>query len=85
MTLAQAQARHADLVEEIRKHDHLNYVEARPAVTDQEYDRLYRALLDLEREFPQLGTPDSPSQRVGGEPAEGLHVRSSQRRSPAWV
>jgi DNA ligase (NAD+) len=73
MTLAQAQARHADLVEEIRKHDHLYYVEARPAVTDQEYDRLYRALLDLEREFPQLGTPDSPSQRVGGKPLSEFH------------
>ncbi len=68
MTHAQARARHAGLVEEIRRHDHAYYVEGRPVISDREYDRLYRELLDLEQEFPDLTTADSPSQRVGGQP-----------------
>jgi DNA ligase (NAD+) len=68
MTHAEAKARHAKLADEIRAHDHAYYVEAKPTITDQEYDRLYRELLDLEARFPDLVTPDSPSQRVGGEP-----------------
>jgi DNA ligase (NAD+) len=68
MTRAEAKARHARLVEEIRAHDHAYYVEAKPTISDQAYDRLYHELLDLEARFPDLVTPDSPSQRVGGEP-----------------
>jgi DNA ligase (NAD+) len=68
MTHAEAKARHARLAEELRRHDHAYYVEANPTITDQEYDRLYRSLVDLEKDFPDLVTPDSPSQRVGGEP-----------------
>src|SRR5213593_4161103 len=68
VTPAQAKIRHAELVEEIRRHDHLYYVEARPVISDREYDQLYRELLDLEKDFPDLTTPDSPSQRVGGQP-----------------
>ncbi|MBI3852784.1 MAG: NAD-dependent DNA ligase LigA [Verrucomicrobia bacterium] len=68
MTAAQAKARHARLGEELRAHDHAYYVLARPRISDREYDLLYRELLDLEREFPELATPDSPSQRVGGAP-----------------
>jgi DNA ligase (NAD+) len=68
VTQAEAKKRHAQLVEEIRRHDHAYYVEARPVIGDQEYDRLYHELLDLEKEFPNLATPDSPSHRVGGEP-----------------
>ena len=68
MTHAQAKARHAELAEEIRRHDHAYYVEARPAISDREYDKLYHELLDLERQFPDLATSDSPSQRVGGQP-----------------
>ena len=59
-------ARHAQLAEEIRRHDHAYYVEARPAVSDREYDLIYAELLALEQQFPELVTPDSPSQRVGG-------------------
>src|SRR3954463_7111660 len=66
MTHTQAKRRHAELVEEIRGHDHAYYVLAQPSISDQEYDRLYRELTDLERQFPELCTPDSPSQRVGG-------------------
>src|SRR5258707_349756 len=68
MTRAEAKARHARLVEEIRAHDHAYYVETKPTISDQAYDRLYHELLDLEKQFPDLVTPDSPSQRVGGEP-----------------
>ncbi|MGB8369989.1 MAG: NAD-dependent DNA ligase LigA [Limisphaerales bacterium] len=70
MKREQPKTRHARLVEEIRKHDRAYYVDARPVISDQEYDRVYHELLDLEKEFPELVTPDSPSQRVGGEPLE---------------
>jgi len=68
MTSDQAKARHAQLAEELRRHDHAYYVLAQPAISDRDYDRLYHELLDLEKEFPALATPDSPSQRVGGTP-----------------
>jgi DNA ligase (NAD+) len=72
MTLNEAKARHAQLVEEIRQHDHAYYVLAQPSITDQQYDRLYREVIDLETQFPQLITPESPSQRVGGEPLKAF-------------
>ncbi|NIR35863.1 MAG: hypothetical protein GWN79_05185, partial [Actinobacteria bacterium] len=53
---------------ELRRHAHLYYVEDRPAIGDAEYDALFRRLLDLEEEYPELVTPDSPTQRVGAEP-----------------
>jgi DNA ligase (NAD+) len=68
MTPSQAQARHRQLADEIRQHDHAYYVLAQPSISDQEYDRLYRELIDLEAQFPALVTPDSPTQRVGGQP-----------------
>jgi DNA ligase (NAD+) len=57
---------------EIAEHDQRYYVEAAPSISDQEYDRLYRELRDLEEEFPELATPDSPTQRVGGTPLESF-------------
>jgi DNA ligase (NAD+) len=72
MTHADAKVRHEDLVTQIRKHDHAYYIEARPSISDQEYDRLYREVLDLEQQFPDLATPDSPTQRVGGEPLKAF-------------
>jgi DNA ligase (NAD+) len=80
MTHAQAKARHAELAEEIRKHDHAYYVEARPVISDREYDKLYRDLIDLEKEFPDLSTADSPSQRVGGKPLS--EFKSSAHLAP---
>lgn len=68
MTQAEAKRRHAELAEEIRHHDYLYYVQAAPAISDRQYDALYRELLDLETQFPALVTADSPSQRVGGQP-----------------
>src|ERR1700748_2053748 len=68
MTFEKAKARHAQLAEEIRRHDHAYHVLAQPTIGDRDYDRLYHELLDLEKDFPQLATVDSPSQRVGGTP-----------------
>lgn len=64
------------LRQQIRRHDHLYYVENAPEIADEQYDGLLRELTDLETAFPQLRTPDSPTQRVGGQPLEGFaHVR----------
>jgi DNA ligase (NAD+) len=52
----------------IRHHDRLYYVENAPAISDAEYDRLFEELVRLEAAHPDLATPDSPTQRVGGEP-----------------
>src|SRR3954464_13598360 len=64
----QPKEKHAQLVEEIRRHDHAYYVMAQPSISDQDYDRLYRELVDLESSFPTLVSPESPTQRVGGQP-----------------
>jgi DNA ligase (NAD+) len=72
MTLSEAKARHAQLAEEIRQHDHAYYDLGRETILDAEYDRLFQELVDLERDFPQLATSDSPTQRVGGGPVEGF-------------
>lgn len=57
---------------EIRRHDHLYYVEAKNEISDLEYDRLLARLVEIEAAFPELVTPDSPSQKVGGRPIEGF-------------
>ena len=57
---------------EIRRHDRLYYVEAAPEISDRQYDRLMDELKALEAANPELITPDSPTQRVGGEPIEGF-------------
>jgi DNA ligase (NAD+) len=68
----EAATRIRELREEIRKHDRLYYEEAAPVISDREYDRLYRDLVELEEQFPDLITPDSPTQRVGGKPLEAF-------------
>jgi DNA ligase (NAD+) len=66
------------LREEIRRHEHLYYVLDQPEITDAEYDALVNRLKKLEAESPELITPDSPTQRVGGKPREGfVEVRHS--------
>src|SRR5438477_9662068 len=70
MTFAQAKARHAELANEIGRHDHAYYVEGRQLITDREYDQLFGELQKLEKDFPELVTPESPTQRVGGAPSE---------------
>src|SRR5437870_1127590 len=66
------QKRIVELREQIRRHDHLYYVEAQPAISDFDYDQLYTELKKLEEEHPDLVTPDSPTQRVAGEPQKGF-------------
>ncbi|MGB7816359.1 MAG: NAD-dependent DNA ligase LigA [Methylotenera sp.] len=56
----------AQLVSEIAQHDYRYYVLDAPAISDNEYDGLYRQLVELEKKFPELISPDSPTQRVGG-------------------
>lgn len=68
----QAAKRVAQLRREIKEHDRHYYEEAAPVISDREYDRLYRELVDLEARFPQLVAPDSPTQRVGGKPLEAF-------------
>jgi DNA ligase (NAD+) len=68
----QAAKRMEQLRDEIRKHDRLYYEEAAPIISDREYDRLYKELTDLETQFPELVTPDSPTQRVGGKPLKAF-------------
>jgi DNA ligase (NAD+) len=54
---------------ELERHSHLYHVLDAPEISDFEYDHLFRELVDLESAYPDLQTPDSPTQRVGGEPA----------------
>ncbi|MGE5110737.1 MAG: DNA ligase LigA-related protein, partial [Acidobacteriaceae bacterium] len=60
------------LRDEIRHHEHRYYVLDDPEISDAEYDRLVNELKALEAEHPELVTPDSPTQRVGGKPREGF-------------
>jgi DNA ligase (NAD+) len=68
MNRTEARKRIAELRDQIRHHDYVYFVEARSEISDREYDRLYAELKGLEAEFPDLVTPDSPTQRAGGEP-----------------
>jgi DNA ligase (NAD+) len=64
----EAQTRVDVLKNEIEKHNYLYYVMDQPEISDAEYDRLMRELIGLEGKYPELQTPDSPTQRVGGTP-----------------
>lgn len=55
---------------QLRDHDYRYYVLAQPSISDQHYDKLMRELIELEKKYPELITPDSPTQRVGGEPTK---------------
>jgi DNA ligase (NAD+) len=61
-----------ELREQVRYHNRRYYIEDAPEISDAEYDALYRELEELEATHPELVTPDSPTQRVGGEPLEGF-------------
>lgn len=68
------------LRKEIEYHSHRYYVLDDPAITDEEFDRLYKELEELEKQYPETITPDSPTQRVGASPARELReVRHSSR------
>ena len=72
ITPDKATARAARLRTELRRHEHLYYVLDQPEISDAEFDALMSELRRIEAEHPDLVTPDSPSQRVGGAPREGV-------------
>ena len=66
--------RYAKLLEEVRRHDRLYYVEARPEISDAAYDRLYRELQDFEKAHPNLVDENSPTKKVGGAPLDSFRT-----------
>jgi DNA ligase (NAD+) len=58
--------RYEKIKSEIEEHNYRYYVLANPIISDEEYDKLFKELLELEKTYPELKTPDSPSQRIGG-------------------
>jgi DNA ligase (NAD+) len=70
------------LREELRRHEYLYYVQDEPEISDVKFDRMMAELQKLEAEHPELVTPDSPTQRVGGAPRKGFETR---RHSPAMM
>jgi len=69
---AQAAGRIGQLRREIKEHDRRYYEEAAPTISDRDYDRLYKELVELEATFPELVSADSPTQRVGGKPLQAF-------------
>jgi DNA ligase (NAD+) len=63
-----------ELREQLRQHDRRYYVDAAPTISDQQYDQMLARLAALEHDHPELVDPDSPTQRVGGEPIEGFRT-----------
>ncbi|MEO6788291.1 MAG: NAD-dependent DNA ligase LigA, partial [Chthoniobacteraceae bacterium] len=72
MDAPHAKKKIAELRREIEGHDRRYYVEAKPTISDAAYDELYSELRELEAGHPELVTPDSPTQRVGGAPSKGF-------------
>jgi DNA ligase (NAD+) len=70
------------LREQLRRHEYLYYVQDEPEVSDVKFDRMMKELKELEAEHPELVTPDSPTQRVGGTPRKGFETR---QHSPAMM
>ena len=76
--------RAAERIAKLRKdaeyHNYRYYVLDDPDISDEEYDRLLRELLEMEEEYPELASPDSPTQRVGAEPLD--RFQKVQHRAP---
>jgi DNA ligase (NAD+) len=70
--MSTVQKRIAELRKQIEHHNRLYYVEAKPEISDRDFDRLLDELKSLEEKHPELVTPDSPTQRVGGMPIDGF-------------
>lgn len=70
----EVRARAEKLRAEIHHHNYLYHVLDKPEITDAQFDALLRELLELEKKYPELVTPDSPTQRVGGKPREGFQT-----------
>ncbi|MBM3502185.1 MAG: NAD-dependent DNA ligase LigA, partial [Armatimonadetes bacterium] len=75
-----AAARLAELRRDLEFHNYRYHVLDDPIISDGEYDRLFRELVELEREYPELAAPDSPTRRVGAEPQEKF--RKVEHRRP---
>ena len=69
---ADAEVRHEEFVEQIRRYDYCYYVLDEPEIEDPEYDHLFRELVKLEEQYPELATSDSPTQRVAGGVADAF-------------
>jgi DNA ligase (NAD+) len=82
MTLEQARRRAEDLREQLRQANREYYLEDRPRLTDSQYDALFDELTGLEAEFPDLVTPDSPTQTVGASLAEQSDFKSVRHSTP---
>src|SRR6478609_3908993 len=72
MTPAEAKSRIAELRAEVARHDERYYRQAKPEISDFEYDRLKQELADLEGQFPQFASADSPTQKVGDDRVQGF-------------
>src|SRR5438874_18591 len=72
--MSQADERLRQLREQIRHHEERYYIHNAPEISDDEFDRLLHELEQLEAEYPDLVTPDSPTQRVAGRPVEGFET-----------
>jgi len=72
ITLKQAKTRVEKLRTELSRHNHLYYVENNPQISDYKFDRLLRELIEIEKIYPKLFSPDSPSNRIGGIVAKGF-------------
>jgi len=70
----EARKRIEELRDDLRRHERLYHVDNKPEITDAEFDRRMRELQDLEAAHPELRSADSPTRRVGGEPAEGFET-----------
>ncbi len=78
--MASIRERIDDLRRQINQHNYKYYVEAKPDISDRDFDKLLEELNQLEEQHPELVTPDSPTQRVGGQPVEGF--RTVRHREP---
>ena len=58
----------------LNRHNYLYYVEARPEISDLDFDRLLKQLEELERQHPEFDSPDSPTHKVGGQPVDGFET-----------
>lgn len=77
-----ASAQIEKLRQDLRRHEYLYYVLDKPEISDVKFDRMMAELQALEKEHPELVTPDSPTQRVGGAPRKGFETR---QHSPAMM
>ena len=79
MSKSDVKAKIEALREAIQRHDYLYYVKDRPEISDAEYDRLFKELQTLEAQYPDLVSPDSPTQRVGAPPLDELTKVAHER------